>query len=121
MGRGFSGFARIGKVRGQSAKSRTAPFPSLWSDPRKSAQSAFIRVPLSFLRRLLLQDLLGFLVGHLGDLVLVPLEERLDFLLAAVALVLGHLLGFLGLVEVLVAVTADIAAGHLGLLGRLPD
>jgi hypothetical protein len=37
--------------------------------------------------------------------------------LALVAIVLGHLLRFFGLIEVFVAVAADVAAGDLGVFG----
>src|SRR5262245_11080429 len=56
---------------------------------------------------LLLQDLLGLLLGQVRDLVLVLLGQRLDLVLAGVALVLGHLLALLRGVEVLVRVAAD--------------
>src|SRR5262249_60559381 len=69
----------------------------------------------------LFQDFFRFLVRHLGDLVFVSLQQRLHLLLALVALVFGHLLVFFGHVEVLVGVTADVAAGDLGVFARLID
>src|SRR5207302_1055757 len=83
-----------------------------------------LRMPARFSRhgrRLNLFSKARFLVRHLRDLVLVLLEQVLHLLLALVAVVLSHLLGLLGLVEVLVGVAADVAAGDLGLLAGLPD
>src|SRR5579862_2811197 len=63
--------------------------------------------PAPLLRRkrlLLFHDFLRFLVRHLVDLALESLEQPLHFFLALVALVLGHLLVLLGLVEMFVAV-----------------
>src|SRR5207253_6460851 len=70
---------------------------------------------------LLFHHFLRLLLRHLRDLVFELLEQALHFLLALVALVLGHLLGLLRLVEMLVGVAADIAESDLGILGQLLD
>src|SRR5262245_57616797 len=70
---------------------------------------------------LLFHDVVGLLDGHLFDLAFVGLEQVLHLLLALVAFVLGHLLVLLRGVEVLVGVAANVAARHLGILGRLLD
>src|SRR5207245_8199173 len=56
---------------------------------------------------LLFHDFLGLLIRHLSDLVLEFLQQGLHFVLALVALVLGHFLIFFRLVEVLVGVAAN--------------
>ena len=58
---------------------------------------------------LLLHDFLRLLVRDLLDSALENLEEVLHFFLAGVAFVLGHLFVLFGLIEVLVAVTANIS------------
>src|SRR5579875_495446 len=69
----------------------------------------------------LLHDLRFFLRRHLGDPLLEFLQQRLYFLFAAIALVFGHFLGLLRLIEVLIAVAADVAASNLGVLGGFLD
>src|SRR6516164_4310037 len=82
--------------------------PDRRADAAPLAKAAFCAVSYSFSR---LHDFGFFLLRHFFDPLLELLEQRLDFLLALVALVLGHFLALLGLVEVLVAVAADVAAG----------
>src|SRR5262249_21128285 len=83
--------------------------------------SYFFLLPFSFGLVLLFQDFLRLLIRQFTDLVFLPLEQRLHFFLALVAFVLGHLLGLLRGIKGLVGIAADVAAGHLGVLGRLLD
>ena len=63
------------------------------------------------LHPLLFHNLFRFLIRHFGNSVLELLQERLNLFLALVAIVLGHLLRFLGLIEVFVAVAAEVDSG----------
>src|SRR5262245_15504401 len=70
---------------------------------------------------LLLHHFLGLCVRQLVGFGLVLLEDVLDLLLGLLGLVLGHGLGFLFGLDVLVGVAADVPAGDLGVLGQLLD
>src|SRR5262245_48100480 len=63
----------------------------------------------SLSRGLLFRHFFGLLVAHFADFFLVLLEQGLHLFLALVALVFCHFIAFLGLVEVLIGVAADVA------------